>query len=433
MVTAILSTVRRIFSRLETNRSSLSVPFLCSSLIKSAVIEIVDSNTGGGGDILIDDSQFSDSPSLSLIDEALAGRLRNALPFTARSTKPYNYAKDPISEDQKAMGATESSPRWTVRGFKLKDRAELVSKKQRGMPPAIVAGPCGKGRLVITNGALHQDAQGNTKKSLIGATLMAVTGSRYTPQNGIAPDSPLAGSMALALRQERGTSVQSLPQAKTFAEVYDRFAAGALRPGPTHPSNEGESWIGALPANVSLAANEERTLTYILAWHFPNRTRDLAYGWGPERYQYDHRLGNQYNNWFKSAREVVEYVAANEPRLSEETRRFHTTFYNSTLPQYYLDAVTANNSLTRSPIYVWLEDGTVGGFEGADRCCPMNCTHVYNYAMTTAYTFPALERNVRETDLLVQMHPEEHYIPHRTRLPLSVPRLGKNIGGPNGR
>ncbi len=401
-----------------------------SHIGKNAVIEIVDSNTGGWGHILIDDIQFSNAPRLSLIDEILVERLRNALPFTARSTKPYDFAKNPISDEQKALGITESSPRWTVRGFKLRAGAELVSKKQRGVPPAIIGGPLGKGRLVITNGALHQNAQGNTKKLLIGAVLMAVNGSHYTPQSGIAPDSPLAGSMALALRLERGIRSQSLQQAKTFAEIYDQFSAGALAPGATHPSHEGESWIGALSANVSLAANEERALTFILAWHFPNRARDLAYGWGPERYQYDYRLGNQYNNWFKSAREVVDYVAGNESRLSEETRRFHTTFYNSTLPQYYLDAVTANNSLTRSPIYVWLEDGTVGGFEGADRCCPMNCTHVYNYAMTTAYTFPALERNVRETDLLVQMHPEEHYIPHRTILPLSLPRLGKNIGGP---
>ncbi|MCC6793649.1 MAG: twin-arginine translocation signal domain-containing protein [Candidatus Hydrogenedentes bacterium] len=401
-----------------------------SHLGKKAVIEIVDSNTGGWGHILIDDIQFSDAPRLALIDEALIERLRNALPFSARGTKPYEYTKNPISKEQKDLGATEFSPRWTVRGFKLKAGADLLSKKQRGMPPLIIGGALGKGRLIITNGAMHQGAQGNTKKLLIGAVLMAVNNSRYTPQQGIAPDSPLAGSMALGTLYDLGVHKASMPQAATFTELYDQFNQGTTKEAFSHPSPEGTSWIGSMAANMTLAANEERTATFLLTWHFPNRTRDLTYGWGPERYQYDYRLGNQYNKWFNSARDVVEYIAANEPRLSEETRRFHTTFYNSTLPQYYLDAVTANNSLTRSPIYVWLEDGTVGGFEGADRCCPMNCTHVYNYAMTTAYTFPALERNVRETDLLVQMHPEEHYIPHRTILPLSLPRLGKNIGGP---
>ncbi|NUM55952.1 MAG: twin-arginine translocation signal domain-containing protein [Candidatus Hydrogenedentes bacterium] len=398
---------------------------------KKAVIEIVDTNTGGWGHILIDDIQFSDAPRLSLTDPVLAERLRNALPFTARGTKAYDFKTRAKSAEQKELGEIESPPRWTVRGFKLKDGAKIITRDERGAPPRMIAGPCGNGRLVITNGAMHDEAQGNTKKLLIGVVLAnAIEGARYKPQNGIAADSPLAGSMALAVLPERGVVTQALPQAQSFREILDQFAEGVLKATTGGPSPEGRSWTGALSAHVSLAAKEERTVTFVLAWHFPNRTRDLAYGWGPERYQYDHRLGNQYNNWFKSAKEVVAYVSDNHARLVEETRRFHTTFYNSTLPQYYLDAVIANASLTRSPIYVWLEDGTVGGFEGADRCCPMNCTHVYNYAMTTAYTFPALERNVRETDLLVQMHPEEHYIPHRTVLPLSLPRLGKNIGGP---
>ena len=168
----------------------------------------------------------------------------------------------------------------------------------------------------------------------------------------------------------------------------------------------------------------------MLAWHFPNRTRDSHYGWGPGPLQLDHRLGNQYNNWFASAGDAAAYVEEHFARLYEETKRFHTALYDSTLPRWLLDCVTANAALLRSPIYVWLEDGTVAGFEGADACCPMNCTHVYNYVMSPAFLFPSLERNVRETDLLAQMHPENHFIPHRTVLPLSLPRLGDEIGGP---
>lgn len=397
---------------------------------KIATIAIVDTNTGGWGHVLIDDIQFSDVPRQPLTDPMLLDRLKDALPFAARSTAVYNGKEKPVGDTARTLGAAGSAPRWTARGFKLKEGAKLLSAEKRGVPPAIISGPYGQGSLIICNGAREAAALGNTKKSLIGTLLAAAAGGAYTPQSGIAAESPLAGTMTLAVLPEGDAATEGRVTAASFEELYMPFSTGEFEAEGNRPSAEGHSWTGGLSAEVSLRPNEERTIAFVLTWHFPNRTRDLAYGWGPERYQYDYRLGNQYNNWFKSANEVVAYVAANHARLAVETRRFHTTFYNSTLPQYYLDAVTANASLTRSPIYVWLEDGAVGGFEGADRCCPMNCTHVYNYAMTTAYTFPALERNVRETDLLVQMHPEEHYIPHRTVLPLSLPRLGKNIGGP---
>lgn len=400
---------------------------------KKAVIEIVDANTGGWGHVLVDDIRFSDSPRLSIADPALVERLSNALPFRARGTKAYSGKPQSFKKGPPLFAAAnmkqETSPNWTIRGLKLKEGAQVLLRWKNGAP-AVISGPCGNGRLIICNGAPESHAEGNSRKAIVGTLLGLANGSGYTPQTGMAADSPLAGTTALAVLKQAGVAVQVRQQSKTFSELYGQFANGQLDPGPSAPSAEGHSWTGGLAASIALGPNEEQTITFALAWHLPNRTRDEMYGWGPIRYQYDHRLGNQYNNWFKDAKEVIAYLAANAGRLTEETKRFHATFYNSTLPQYYLDAVTANASLTRSPIYVWLEDGTVGGFEGADRCCPMNCTHVYNYAMTTAYLFPPLERNVRETDLLVQMHPTEHYIPHRTVLPLSLPRLGRTIGGP---
>ena len=400
---------------------------------KTAAIEIVDANTGGWGHVLVDDIQFSDAPRLSLTDPVLAERFRNALPFSARGTKAYEGGAQPFKKGSTLFAAVNAeiacAPCWTVRGLKLKDDAQVLLRWKKGAPAAI-SGPCGAGRIVICNGALEQHAQGNARKAIIGALIAQANDGAYVPQTGMAADSPLAGSMVIAAIADPGVTIQARQQSESFSALFSQFADGQLEPGMSSPSPDGRSWTGGLSAGVSLAPNEERTLTFVLAWYLPNRTRDDTYGWGPQRFQFDHRLGNRYNTWFGSAAGVAGYAIEHQARLLDETRRFHTTFYNSTLPQYFLDAVTANNSLTRSPIYVWLEDGTVGGFEGADRCCPMNCTHVYNYAMSMAYTFPALERNVRETDLLVQMHPEEHYIPHRTVLPLSLPRLGKTIGGP---
>ncbi|MCK5863219.1 MAG: hypothetical protein KAH38_12090, partial [Candidatus Hydrogenedentes bacterium] len=265
--------------------------------------------------------------------------------------------------------------------------------------------------------------------------LIALAGdAAYTPQTGWSKIAAHYGTMELCALADSEAKISAAPQWDTYDALWTAFQQeGHLdnMDAPKGPSVPGRTWNGALTAGIELTPGESKTVSFVLTWHFPNRMRDSRYGWGPKQPQYDHRLGNMYNNWFKNAGEAADYVLANFEYLQKETRTFHNTFYATTLPRYLLDTITANLAIIRSPLYVWLEDGTVAAFEGTDSCCPMNCTHVFNYVMTPAYLFPALERNVRETDLLVQMHPTEHYIPHRTILPLSLDRLGFEIGGPH--
>ena len=401
---------------------------------KQAHIEIADRHTGGWGHILVDRIAFSDSARADVLDKDLAKRFRDALPFRFMGA-PGDAGPQPVRVEGPVVRGVQSTP-VTASGIlkfrfdRLKRGAEKLLETEDGTP-LVVSGHYGQGTLVICNGMPGQWVEGSDRKAVLGNLAAIATGNAFETIPGPATDAVLYGSMALATIGDAG-EVSACPQWDNFSAMWKDFnAGGRLVSANGAPSLPGRTWNGALAATQVLQPGEEKTVTFALAWHFPNRTRDDNYGWGPPRYQYDHRLGNHYNNWFASATDVVDYLAANLPRLVGETQAFHTAFYNSTLPRYYLDCVTANASIMRSPIYVWLEDGTVGGFEGSDRCCPMNCTHVYNYAMSTAFLLPALERNVRETDLLVQMHPEEHYIPHRTVLPLSLPRLGFEIGGPH--
>jgi uncharacterized protein (DUF608 family) len=401
---------------------------------KQAHIEIVDRHTGGWGHVLVDRIVFSDSARADAMDKALAKRFRAALPFRFMGSPGVAESK-PVRIDGPVIQGIQSRPviasgHLQFRFDVLKRGAEKLLETDNGIP-LVVSGRYGQGTLVVCNGMLNQWVEGADRKAVLGNLAAYATGNAFETTTGPDTDAVLYGSMALAALGE-GREVSACPQWDDFAELWKEFnAEGRLAASTSAPSPPGRTWNGALAVSNTLQAGEEKIVTFALAWHFPNRTRDENYGWGPPRYQYDHRLGNQYNNWFSSATDVIDYLVAELPRLVDETRNFHTTFYNSTLPRYFLDCVTANASIMRSPIYVRLEDGTVGGFEGSDRCCPMNCTHVYNYAMSTAFLLPALERNVRETDLLVQMHPEKHYIPHRTILPLSLPRLGFEIGGPH--
>jgi uncharacterized protein (DUF608 family) len=438
---------------------------------QTAVIEIVDTHTGGWGHILVDDIVFSDSPRSPFVDAAVMRRFQEAMPLTW-TNRSNDFSRYEIKRDSPILnGITAKSVTARARqfeGLKLKPDARVLLEaltpvpsptlRERGATvlsdssplsrsvgegtgvraiPLVIAGRYGKGSVIVCNGAPQNWLEGVDKKTIIGNLIAQASETTYKPQTGWNDKSPLWGSMALAVvtptPPHSPTPIQVAPQWDDLNAFWDDFAEdGKFNPPVSaEPSAPGRTWNGALSVSLSLKPNEEKTVIFVLAWHFPNRTRDGRYGWGPPPYQYDHRLGNQYNHWFKNAAEVVNYVADNFERLERETKLFHQTFYDSTLPRWLLDGVTANASIIRSPIFVWLEDGTFAGYEGADACCPMNCTHVYNYAMSTAFLFPALERNVRETDLKVQKHPTEHFIPHRTVLPLSLPRLQNAIGGPH--
>jgi uncharacterized protein (DUF608 family) len=151
-------------------------------------------------------------------------------------------------------------------------------------------------------------------------------------------------------------------------------------------------------------------------------------------------MGNQYANWFDSALAVTEYVRDHVDRLAEQTRLYRDRFFDSSLPWELVESVAGPISTLRTPTCVWNDDGRLYGFEGChgastthdylEGCCPMNCTHVWNYEMSLAKLFPDLEQSMRRTDLIEQISPWGS-IPHRTTLPLYLPRPWEVfIGGP---
>ncbi|MDI6784603.1 MAG: GH116 family glycosyl hydrolase, partial [bacterium] len=237
----------------------------------------------------------------------------------------------------------------------------------------------------------------------------------YTGKTAYATDQTF-GTMTLAVLEQ---NVQYLAQWDNLRTFWETFSKTGDLPDETDisPSKTGRTWNGAIAVPRELAPNESCTITILISWHFPNHYVDF---WEENTQE---RIGNMYTNCFKDSLAVVDYVTQNFERLREPTFKFRDTFYDSTLPNYILDCITSQMSILRSQTLMWLEDGTVAGFEGCgmDRgCCPMNCTHVWNYVQTMAYLFPELERNVRHTDLTVIMQ-DNGMIPHRTNIPTSLP------------
>ena len=155
-----------------------------------------------------------------------------------------------------------------------------------------------------------------------------------------------------------------------------------------------EKPIGSLGHKLTLAAGESKTVTFVLAWHFPNLSIKNSFT----------DCGRYYATKFSSAQAVAEYVAENFSRLESQTKLWRDTWYDSTLPFWFLDRTFLNTSILATSTCYRLANGRFYGWEGVGDCAG-TCGHVYLYAQAIARLFPELERDLRErTDFgLAQM------------------------------
>ncbi|MFO8079661.1 MAG: GH116 family glycosyl-hydrolase [Armatimonadota bacterium] len=245
-------------------------------------------------------------------------------------------------------------------------------------------------------------------------------------------DHPGQGSMAIAALSD---AAQTLERWTDFDALWQGLRDnGRLLPAsPAGASPDGATWNGAVAVSMSLEPGETRREVFVITWHFPNHYVNWDQrGFGVKDTKSKFWLGNAYNNWFDDAMDVLHYVRDDFERLVRETRSYRDTIYDSTLPYWFIDRVTSQAATVRTPTCLWNEDGRFHGFEGsrgavhgawgiASGCCPLNCTHVWNYEMMLSRLFPDLERTMRQTDLGPQMR-EDGGIIFRTVLPLYLPR-----------
>jgi hypothetical protein len=147
-----------------------------------------------------------------------------------------------------------------------------------------------------------------------------------------------------------------------------------------------EPLIGTLGRTVRLRPGESAKVIFVLSEWFPNlELRQLG------------KVGRYYATQFTSAQAVVEYVAANLAGLADATRLWRDTWYDSTLPYWFLDRTFLNTSTLASGVCYRTAGGRFYAYEGAP--APNyegTCTHVWQYAHSVARIFPALERETRE-------------------------------------
>ncbi|MFO7698574.1 MAG: GH116 family glycosyl-hydrolase, partial [Anaerolineae bacterium] len=253
-----------------------------------------------------------------------------------------------------------------------------------------------------------------------GLTALSMTTERYPETH------PRFGTLALAT-PAAGAWCQAAwlrgDWYDMFHDYWDHFSAeGRLAPREYGPSPEGFTDVGTLGVSLRLEPGETAEIPFIIAWHLPNY---IKY-WGEaeslsEEEQPTWR--NYYATLWPDALSVARYYVTQAERLHAGTRLFHDTLFASTLPASVLDAVSSQASILHSPTVVRLPDGTFYGFEGCHGnagCCEGTCTHVWNYAQTQAFLFPALERSMRRADYTYNMN-DDGSMGFRLQLPLGSP------------
>jgi non-lysosomal glucosylceramidase len=178
-------------------------------------------------------------------------------------------------------------------------------------------------------------------------------------------DQPDFGTLALSVLDAKATG---LADRQSGGEESDRTSC-------KFPLSQHRT--GSLSVERSLAPGAAEEVVFLITWHFA----------GGEH-------GRMYGNWFADAIAVARYLRDNLDRLTKLTHLFHDTYYDSTLPHWFLDRILMPISTLATDTVQWWRNGRFWAWEGVG-CCSGTCTHVWNYAQGMAHLFGELERSAR--------------------------------------
>ena len=348
---------------------------------QTAHIEIVDEQQGAWGHVNVDQIEFSDLPG----KRELMVLLEELLPEDVASLVPGGKK----AGDQKTPPPTPVVP---------------------GKSAGVRERPIGKGKVVVVSGPVLEPARAELshERQRAYGYICGLAGANYAAAPGQHPKAPGFGTLALGAVAE---DITVLAAAEHRDDAWKAFAAtGCFTPlahvKSSSPTPSGQTVYAAVAATVSVPAGKSIEVPFLLAWHYPNKY-NAGHAW----------MGCHYATQWPDARAVLREGVKDFATLRGRTEQFRKTFYDSTLPYWLLDCVTANAAIARHIGVVFrIANGDVYGWEGSNGCCQPTCTHVWGYEQTLARLFPDLERDMRRIDFLHQQR-EDGGVNNRTDVP----------------
>lgn len=216
------------------------------------------------------------------------------------------------------------------------------------------------------------------------------------------------GSLGLTLlgAPEQTFALASVPLDGTpapvlFAPEREKAAQEATKPF-------GERLCGALGRTWKLKPGEQAEAVFVVTWYFPALPK------GRFAKLVDAKdLRRSYSRRFDSAAAVAHYVGGKFDTLARQTRLWNQTWYDATLPHWFLDRTFLTLACLATATGYHFSDGRFYAFEGT-YCCDGTCTHVWQYAQALARLFPTLERDTRErVDYGIAFHADSGAMDYR--------------------
>ncbi len=170
---------------------------------------------------------------------------------------------------------------------------------------------------------------------------------------------------------------------------------------------------GEVGRNFALNPGESADVTVVVAWHFPNCASSLP------------GKRNGYALRWPNAAAVAQNIISNWTALQATTRAWNKTWYDSSLPHWFLNRTFVNTSILATTTCHRLDEGRFYFWEGVG-CCAGTCTHVWGYAQAIGRVFPEVERYLRrEIDFGRAFHKDTGAIDYRAEFDQRVATDGQ--------
>ncbi len=142
---------------------------------------------------------------------------------------------------------------------------------------------------------------------------------------------------------------------------------------------------GRIYKDISFHDEKPQTGTFVLTWHFPNVSLPGPIA-GKKRW---------YAKKWMNALDVATSLTHDYDFLKRTTLHWRDTWYDSSLPHWFLSRTFINVSTLATNTCYRFSDGRYWFWEGVG-CCEGTCTHVWSYAQAMGYIFPEIERSLRK-------------------------------------